>query len=127
MSLYHRDIYGESWFDKGARKLVKSDFILSQHLIEHLNNQDDKHKIDVGKLYSIINTLRHTNPLEPFEVEAEDNKVVKCVVRTRYDNNKDICIVFRYGIIITAYLDDINDNHETLDYSKYEKEGRNEF
>lgn len=36
-------------------------------------------------------------------------------------------IVFRYGIIITAYLDDINDNHETLDYSKYEKEGRNEF
>ena len=127
MSLYHRDIYWESWFDKGARKLVKSDFILSKHLIEHLNNQDDKHKIDVGKLYSIINTLRHTNPLEPFEVEVKDNKVVKCVVRTRYDDNKDICIVFRYGIIITAYLDDINDNHETLDYSKYEKEGRNEF
>lgn len=70
---------------------------------------------------------RHTNPLEPFEVEVEDNKIVKCVVRTRYDDNKDICIVFRYGIIITAYLDDINDNHETLDYSKYEKEGRNEF
>ena len=78
-------------------------------------------------MYSIINTLRHTNPLEPFEVEVKDNKVVKCVVRTRYDDNKDICIVFRYGIIITAYLDDINDNHETLDYSKYEKEGRNEF
>ena len=127
MSSYHRDIYWESWFDKGARKLVKSDFILSKHLIEHLNDQDDKHKIDVGKLYSIINTLRHTNPLEPFEVEVKDNKVVKCVVRTRYDDNKDICIVFRYGIIITAYLDDINDNHETLDYSKYEKEGRNEF
>lgn len=127
MSLYHRDIYWEGWFDKSAEKLVKSNFILSQHLIEHLNNADDKHKIDVGELYSIINSLRHTKKLEPFEVEVEDNKVVKCVVRTRYDDDKDICIVFRYGIIVTAYLNNINDNHITLDYSKYEKEGKNEF
>ena len=127
MSLYHKNIYWEDWFDKGARKLIKSNLTLSQHLIEHLNNTDDKHKIDVNKLYSIINTLRHTNPLEPFEVEVEDNKVVKCVIRTKYNDDKDICIVFRYGIVVTAYLDDVNDNHATLDYSKYEKEGRNEF
>jgi hypothetical protein len=55
-----------------------------------------------------------------FECEVIDGRVVKVAVRTRYSNTHDLCTVIgSNGVIITVWLNRIDDNHGTLDRSKY--------
>lgn len=121
--LYHKEVYWEDWFNEGAKNLVNSELKLSRHMNEHLDNVDDKHDVDICKLYLIVKELKKNMFVMPFEVEVDNGKVIKCVIRTKYDDKRDISIVFRYGLIITAYLNKNVDLHNSLDYSKYEKGG----
>jgi hypothetical protein len=77
-----------------------------------------KYNIDETTLYHIVKSLDN---VEPFEVEVDNGLVTKSVVRVKYNDKKDISIVFRDGIIITAWLNERSDLHSTLDRSKYER------
>lgn len=122
MGLYHRD--SSKWlksFDEQSLTLIKSANALSNHMWEHVADTDKKHDIDYKKLYLIVKKLQSYSNIEPFEVEVEKGNVTKCVVRTEYDEQRDISIVFRFGFIVTAWLNDKNDTHKTLIKNKYEK------
>ena len=62
-----------------------------------------------------------------YEVETQaKDEIVKCVLRTGYDLDRDISIVFAISkdgknIVKTAWLNKKNDKHNTLDKSKYYK------
>lgn len=118
--LYHREVYWLPHFDSQSQLLIKSANRLSYHLWQHIEKDkysQPKYNIDVVKLFLIVKSL---DTVKPFEVEVENRVVTKCVVRVRYDDKKDISIVFRDGIIITAWLNFRTDFHETLDRSRYE-------
>ena len=75
-------------------------------------------------MYNIVQGLC-SQDIHPFEVEVDcNNKVVKTVIRTPYDDTRDISIVIRYGYIVSGWLNDKNDSHVSLDKSKYEKGDR---
>lgn len=59
------------------------------------------------------------------EVEIINGRVTKALIRTRYSIDYSIITVIRFEdssiIYITGWMNNINDNHETLDKSKYVK------
>lgn len=125
--LYHKEVYWKDWFDNSAKSLITTECELSNHLWKHIEEDEDKrYDIDLSLLYLIVkrlseNGLRDSNREGIFEVEVENEEVTKCVVRCIYDRNRDISIVFRKGLVVTAWLNDKNDLHNTLDESKYER------
>lgn len=120
--LYHREVFWKDDFDEDSAKLIKSAYRLSRHLMEYLNNDDsDRRKFDFDGIMGTIEYLKTMDSVESFEVETENGFLTKCVVRVSYNERKDICIVFRKGLVVTAWLCDKNDNHKTLDKTKYEK------
>lgn len=57
------------------------------------------------------------------EYYVDNNQVIKAVFRCKYNNVYDICYVVKpNGFIVTAWLNNSNDEHHTLDHSLYEKE-----
>lgn len=117
--LYHRTIFWSPQFDIEAKQLLLSVTRLSNHLYDHIENSNKpRYNINIETLYHVVQGLCRQD-IEPFEVEVVDNKVVKCVVRIKYDDNRDISIVVREGFILTAWLNDSTDLHFTLDKSKY--------
>ena len=120
--LYHRTIFWSPQFDIEAKQLLLSVTRLSNHLYDHIENSNKpRYDINIETLYHIVQGLCRQD-IEPFEVEVDDNnKVVKMVVRTSYDDNRDISIVVREGFIVTCWLNDKNDLHFSLDENKYYK------
>ena len=57
------------------------------------------------------------------EIEVSGNRMVKMVVRGRYDETNDICLVLRRvnnsWIVPTVWLNKSDDLHKTLDRTKY--------
>lgn len=119
--LYHREVYWKELFDAESQLLLKGNILISNHLYKHIE-QDTKprYNIDIDKLFDTIEYLQD-NKFYPFEVETDNGKVTKAVVRVKYDNKRDISIVIRKGFIVTAWLNDNTDLHFTLDESKYYK------
>lgn len=127
-NLYHKRIFWKQRFDKALIYLVHNDtpLYVSQHIINTKNEWCDHDKIDIGRLINIVYRCRNrTQKHYLFEVETEYNtetkyeKITKAVIRTEYDDNKDIVIVLRDNRIITAWLNNKTDRHQTLDYKKY--------
>ena len=119
--LFHKSIYWIPQFDIQSKQLLLSVKRLSNHLYDHIENSDKpRYDVSIEHLYNIVQGLC-SQDIHPFEVEVDcNNKVVKTVIRTPYDDNRDISIVIRYGYIVSAWLNDKNDNHISLDRSKYE-------
>lgn len=121
MLLLHRDISEwENRFDVESTKLVQSTDRISEHLNNHILFKDKKHNLDLIGLYKVVSDLKTYNKVKPFEIELDKGNVTKCVVRARYDDINDICIVFRHNLIVTAYINERNDKHTTLDKTKYD-------
>ena len=121
IKLYHKDVFWLDSFNSQSLTLIKSAKRLSNHVWEHIDNSTQKrYNIDVAKLYLILNSIDESN-CYPFEVEVEDGKVVKCVIRLRYDDKRDVSIVVRDGFVVTAWVNSNMDKHASLDRSKYEK------
>ena len=121
--LYHRKLKWHDCFDKQSFEIVKNVQEISCHAYNHIiNKRQKRYNIDLGKMWDIIENITLEN-CKPFEVEYDENleQVTKCVLRLNYDSKRDISIVFREGVIITCWLNDKNDLHNTLDESKYEK------
>jgi len=119
--LYHREVYWKELFDAESQLLLKGNILISNHLYKHIEqNTKPRYNIDIDKLFDTIEYLQD-NKFYPFEVETDNGKVTKAVVRVKYDNKRDISIVIRKGFIVTAWLNDNTDLHFTLDESKYYK------
>lgn len=121
--LYHREVFWLDVFDQQATDLIKDkELQYSLHLEENfILPTNDKHYINKRKLYHILNNF-NTNAIKPFEVLVYNNKAVKAVVRTEYDETRDISIVLRNGRVVTAWLNNKNDIHKNLNNSKYMNE-----
>ena len=94
-------------------------------LLDYFENGDEKHDLTRrGLLESLKRCVLST--VVPFEVEATGMWVKKYVIRTSYDDEKDISIAivckdYKSGLpfIKTAWLNRKDDIHKTLDVSKY--------
>lgn len=117
--LYHREVFWKDNFDKESLFLIRTAKGYSFHMLQHFDNVDYKHNIERIVLTNIVRRLQKTEDIKPYEVEVENGKVVKCVVRVSYNKDKDVSIVFRFGKVITAWLNSKEDIHNTLDASKY--------
>ena len=120
MGLYHKDVYMTKDMINQCPSLYSGKLGLTNHFLSRNKSFVEKYAIDRNHFDTVIESIRFEKP-EPFEVETDDKtgKVVKCCIRYNYDDYRDICIVFRKGVIITAWFNNVNDNHITLDKSKY--------
>lgn len=92
---------------------------------------DDAHKYDEQKLIRIANslTIENTNLFEilaEYDLNGTNTKspyiIKKFVVRVPYDSSHSISIVFGVGnkpIIVTAWINRSDDNHENLNTNLY--------
>ena len=120
--LYHRTVFWKNNFDSDSARLIKTVNRLSRHLQDYLeHSKEESRSFDLDGIMGTIEYLKRMDSVESFEVETENGFLTKCVVRVSYNERKDICIVFRRGIAITAWLCNKDDNHNTLDTSKYDK------
>ena len=122
--LYHKKVFWCATFDSQAKALFNKNYSL--HLFEHLLYSTDKHGMTMRELDRIIDELMNHKRyyfLYEIETKGKDN-IIKCVLRTSYDLDRDISIVFALSnknelIVKTAWLNRKNDWHFTLDKSKY--------
>ena len=122
--LYHKKVYWCATFDSQAKALFNKNYSL--HLFEHLLYSTDKHGMTMRELDRIIDELMKNKRnyfLYEVQTDIHDN-VYKCAIRTSYDLDKDISIVFNLSkdgklIVKTAWLNRKDDRHNTLDKSKY--------
>ena len=119
--LYHRQVYWKKDFDIESAKLIKTVNKFSRHLQEHFADNAERRQFDADAIIKIIDKLKKFDNIKAFEVETDGRYLTKCVVRVGFNGKKDICIVFRKGLVVTAWLCDKDDNHKTLDKRKYEK------
>jgi hypothetical protein len=55
-----------------------------------------------------------------FECEYSEGRLTKLALRCKYSDSHDLCVVIsNTGIVITAWLNHKQDNHKTLDTSRY--------
>ena len=124
MSLYHREVAWDNYFDFCCRKLLnRRDIVLSEHAKESFETRD----IDKGYVFTL---LKYNRKGEIFEVEKNGKYIDKFVIRLPYDLENDVCVVLRdsfdrdtqapYLYLVTAWLNSRDDKHYTLDTSKYE-------
>ena len=127
--LYHKKVWWDKSFDSQARTLFNKNYSL--HLFEHLLYSTDKHGMTMRELDRIIDELMENKRnyfLYEVQTDIHDN-VYKCALRTSYDLDKDISIVFNLSkdgklIVKTAWLNNKDDRHTTLDKGKYYKPQR---
>lgn len=125
--LYHIDLFMPDRFINYAKEhqshMTKVKF--SQHLLDYFEKGDDKHDLTRKEL---LESLKRCvlNPVVPFEVEAASMWVKKYVIRTSYNEEKDISIAivckdYKSGLpfVKTAWLNNKDDIHGTLDVNKY--------
>ena len=124
--LYHKKVFWNATFDSQAKALFNKNYSL--HLFEHLLYSTDKHGMTMRELDRIIDELME-NKRNYFLYEAQTNihdNVYKCALRTSYNLDKDISIVFNLSkdgklIVKTAWLNSKGDRHSTLGRRKYFK------
>lgn len=127
--LYHKKVFWYASFDTLAKELFNKNYSL--HLFEHLLYSTDKHGMTMRELDRIIDELIDNKRcffLYEVETRAKDD-IVKCALRTSYDLDRDISIVFATSkdgknIVKTAWLNRKDDRHFSLDKSKYYKPQR---
>ena len=106
------------------KNLKDENLELSYHIISRLGECDRKHSYTASDLLRCVKGLKNS-PSAPFEVEIEclPNAVIvitKYVVRITFNRFQDLCVAIRGNKIITAWLNSKNDNHKTVDLSKYD-------
>ena len=119
--LYHRQVYWKKNFDFESAELIKSAKRFSRHLEEYFDDDAERRQFNADSIMRIVEKLKTFDNIRAFEVETDGHTLTKCVVRVGFNGKKDICIVFRKGLVVTAWLCNKDDNHRTLDKTKYEK------
>lgn len=146
--LFHKDVFmpQEAKNTSVVLNQAMTNYFLSKHFEEHLNNQASEDRSHTYFRNVVINSLNEMcyqpkKILEPFEVEYSKDFhffgkpgwfVTKYCVRVPYGVNDDLVIVIRpqwdkfrqsydvdKNMIVTAWLNHKEDSHTTLDASKY--------
>lgn len=109
--LYHRDI----GFPKDVRFIVG---ILRLRYSAHALHECDNDRYGAFEPPATIDV----GTGEPVEIEVECGVVVKAVYRAQFDDELDVVIVVTPdGWVKTAWLNQRNDKHRSLDRSKYRR------
>lgn len=117
--LYHKQVFWKKEFDVESAKLIKTVNHFSKHLKDYFSNNEEKRNFDADSIIKIVEKLKTFDNIKAFEVETDEHNLTKCAVRVGFNGKKDICLVFRKGLVVTAWLCNKDDNHKTLDKSKY--------
>lgn len=146
--LFHKDVYFPKGVKDSVYNLESNmkGYFLSNHFEKHLNNQDIEdrsHKYFRNAVLNCLNEMcsKYRRMLIPFEVELSKDYhffgksgwfVTKYCVRIPYDSTNDLVVVIRPQwdkqtkkldvnrfMVVTAWLNHNQDDHETLDESKY--------
>lgn len=121
IKLYHKSVFWNKRFDIESIELIKS-AERAKHFSKHFINDrlnSGLHNRDFTT-DDIIQALKQTNGYI-FEVETKNGIVTKACIRLNFTIKKDICIVCRHNLIVTAWTCYKDDKHKTLNISKYEK------
>lgn len=128
MELYHIDVYMPLNILQGAKELEKraARARLSIHTKEWLlgTASDDglrlyKHRYTKKNLQDALLHIARTLPA-PFEVGVVNGRIFKYAVRQPLDEDNDITVVVgANGVVRTAWINSKDDQHWTLDVSKY--------
>lgn len=116
MSLYHKNIR----LPENIDSLYGQEFLTV--LSKHVQKETTQDKYTESFYVPEIVIITDDNLIE---VELnESGKMVKCMIRLEYNHKFDICIVLQpetqdSALVRTAWLNRHDDNHFTLDESKY--------
>lgn len=134
--LFHSEVFVPEFAHDKVCNLQKNivTFELSKHFEEqHVDTKDYKHCLNKDKIMSAISSLK-TTQVAPFEIEISKDynilgpgwHVTKYVVRVSYDEKRDVTFVIAVrqdnitnAFIKTAWLNQKDDIHSTLNKSKY--------
>ena len=119
--LYHKNVFWKKNFDVDSAALIKTVNRFSKHLTEYFDDTRESRAFTASDIIKAVDKLKTYDTVKAFEVETDGHTLTKCVVRMGYNGKKDIILVFRKGLVVTAWLCDKSDNHKTLDKSRYEK------
>lgn len=119
--LYHKQVFWKSDFDIESAKLIKTVTRFSRHLQDYFESKNENRNFNAEDIMRIVEKLKTFDTVKCFEVETDGHHLQKCVVRCGFNGKKDIILVFRKEFVVTAWLCNKDDNHKTLDKSKYEK------
>ena len=110
MTLYHKDVY--------LPDIKFKDMSIKVEFKDYARQKAFMREIDISR-FEIINL----NQGELIELEIINHTPVKIVMRYKYNNEYDICIVILLNklIVKTVWLNHVNDKHDTLDTSIYYK------
>lgn len=121
---YHQDIFMPEGLQEKCKNLMKrkSPHRFTQHAKDHLSKLEDRsHRVD---MYSLMDALKFLEefPTDPFEVYTDKHKnPIKFCTRTDLTPNEDVVFVISDNKVVTFYVNDKNDEHDTLDYGLYSK------
>lgn len=123
-------LHEQKWMPQSIKDISKKlqtlleEKTFSQHLFDHLENKDRKHSYTREDIERVVKSVI-ANPISPFEVRVTENDwgvnhVTKYCVRTKLNAQNDITLVISdTKRIITAWINDKNDKHYTLDLHRY--------
>ena len=126
--LYHYSIYFKPNFHDRCHSLLHSrNYYYSHHVISALEDEN----LTTDNFDSILYLIQ-TGQIRYELIEVEENKYIdKFVIRVKYDNIRDMCIVLgssydkhnneAYLFIRTIWINRRGDKHFSLDESKYVK------
>jgi len=118
--LYHRNVFWKKDFDRQSAELIRTVNRLSHHVWEYIDYSNaERRNFSARDIYHVIDELKKMDNVKSFEVETDGHRVTKCCVRVHFNAKKDICIVCRFGKVITTWLCNKDDTHNTLDKRKY--------
>lgn len=119
--LYHKEVFWKKSFDVESASLIKTANRFSKHLQEYFEDTTERRQFNANDIIRIVEKLKNFDSVKCFEVETNGHYLTKCVVRCGFNGKKDICLVFRRGLVVTAWLCNKDDNHKTFDKSKYDR------
>ncbi len=106
MDLYHSEVYMPTNL---PTKLTNVRITASRHATEQATTKG----IELPDV--VTGTL--------FELAVDRGKLIKVGIRCRYSDTHDLCVIISSaGVLITAWLNSVNDTHKTLDTTKYNKQ-----
>lgn len=122
---FHKSIYWDDSFDDEVRSILRNNknIIISQHLRDYIEaNVSWQRNYSYNDFFDIHKYMSGYI----FEVEVDyDYKVDKFAIRIPYNDRFDLVSVFkviRGGLlVVTAWLNNKNDVHRTLNSDKYVK------
>jgi len=125
--LYHKDVYMPSELIVAAMRhqaRLNIDRVqFSRHMQDHFAGRDEKHLAEKEDILKALSNAKISNVV-PFEVETEDNVMIKYCIRVPLNSFEDVAIAIAVrgddAFIKTAWNNRRGDRHYTLDKGKYE-------